>query len=244
MQSKRVATPDALPPPSIWAIPFGRSARGEAVELLSPPEQRQLAEIASLVQTPRDTVLCEEGDAAEYVYNLVDGVVESYRLLQSGERQVLAFLFAHDLFGLSENGRYVASVRAVTPALAYRIPVEPLRTLLRHDPTLEFHLLCKLCHELRAAQHHMMALWHKDAANRLALFLVLFASQMNPEHTTPREILLPVRHRDIADFLGLSIETVSRTMHQLTGAGLIERPEPRRIRVLDWRGLKQRAGMT
>jgi CRP/FNR family transcriptional regulator, anaerobic regulatory protein len=171
-------------------------------------------------------------------------VVESYRLLRNGERQVLAFLFAHDLFGLSENGRYVASVRAVTPALAYRIPIEPLRTLLQHDPTLEFHLLCKLCHELRAAQHHMMALWHKDAANRLALFLVLLARQMHPEHTTPHEILLPVRHRDIADFLGLSTETVSRTMRELSNAGLIDRVEPRRIRVLDWRRLKQRAGMT
>jgi hypothetical protein len=58
--------------------------------------------------------------------------------------------------------------------------------LLQHNPTLEFHLICKLCHELRAAQHHMMALWHKDALNRLALFLVLFARQMHPEHATPQ----------------------------------------------------------
>jgi CRP/FNR family transcriptional regulator len=192
MQSKTAATPDAPPLPSIWAIPFGRSARGEVVELLTPPEQRQLAGIATLMRTARGAVMCEEGEPAEHVYNLIDGVVESYRLLRNGERQVLAFLFAHDLFGLSENGYYVASVRAVTPTLAYRIPIAPLRMLLQHDPTLEFHLICKLCHELRAAQHHMMALWHKDAANRLALFLVVFARQMHPEHATPQEILLPV----------------------------------------------------
>ncbi|MFI5353938.1 MAG: hypothetical protein ACHQZS_13380, partial [Candidatus Binatales bacterium] len=74
MPPKAKASPAVPPPPSIWAVPFGKSARGDAVELLGAAEQRRVAEIATLVRAPRDAMLCEEGIPADHVFNLVGGV--------------------------------------------------------------------------------------------------------------------------------------------------------------------------
>lgn len=236
--------PGAPPPaPTIWAVPFGRAARGEAVELLSPREQRQVAAVATLVQAPRNRLLCEEGQPALSIFNLVEGVVESCLPQPDGRRQVLAFLFAHDLFGLSENGRYTSTVRTVTPVRAWRIPLDALEVLLRRDPTFEFHLLCKFHHDLRMAQRQMAALWHKSASSRLARFLILLARQMHPGTRHPDALELPMRRQDIADFLGLSAESVSRATRELSDAGVLRAESPRRIEVLDWRRLARHAGM-
>lgn len=234
----------ALPAPTMWAVPFAPSARADAVELLSPREQRDLAAIANPVQAPRGRVLCEEGQPATHIYNLVEGVAESCLITPEGGRQVLAFLFAHDLCGLSENGRYTSSVRAVTTLRAWRIPLAGLETLLRRDPTFEFHVLCKLHHDLRMAQRNMAALWHKSAASRLARFLMLLARQMHPGTRRPAVLDLPMRRQDIADFLGLTVESVSRATGELAEAQIIRVDQRRQITVLDWRRLAQQAGVS
>lgn len=234
---------EAPPAPSIWAVPYGNNGSGDAMELLSAREKRQVAAVATVVRARRNQLLYEEGHSAGYVYNLVEGVAESCLLLPDGGRQVLAFLFAHDLFGLSENGRYISTVRAVTPLTAWRIPLDALEVLLRRDPTFEFHLLCKFHHDLRMAQRQMAALWHKSASVRLARFLILLARQMHPGTRRPGSLELPMRRQDIADFLGLTAESVSRATRELTATGVVRVASARRIDVLDWRGLTHHAGV-
>ena len=93
-----------------------------------------------------------------FIYNIVVGVVETYNVLSTGGRRITAFFFPSDLLGLSENGGLVGTAQSVTAVTAYQIPLDGLTSLLRRDPELDFHFLCKLCHALREAQRHAIAL--------------------------------------------------------------------------------------
>ena len=157
--------------PSISAVPFRHSGTGLATPLLSEAERGRLALIATVVHFGTGDVLFMQGDELTSIYNISHGVARTYSSASDGRRTLLAFLFAEDLLGLAENGRYVVTAEAVTPVTAYRLPVAALERLLRQDPELEIHFLCKVCHELREAQRHAILLARKDAGGKVALFL-------------------------------------------------------------------------
>ncbi|GAB5098002.1 Crp/Fnr family transcriptional regulator [Caballeronia sp. HLA56] len=190
-------------------------------------------EVSRLVSVRRNIVLYPEGGEARFVYNVVSGVAETYQLLSSGERRITAFLFPRDLIGLSENGVYVSTAQALTPLVAYRIPVEALEAILERNPRLDIGLLCKLCHELRRSQHHAITISKNDAAARLASFLLWIDRAYAPPARTAGELILPMARHDIADYVGLSVESVSRALRYLEAQGAIRRKGPRLIALLD-----------
>jgi CRP-like cAMP-binding protein len=227
--------------PSIYAAPFRRYGDGLAVELLSVAEQQALMDVSRLVSVRRNIVLYPEGGEARFVYNVVSGVAETYQILSNGERRITAFLFPRDLIGLSENGTYVSTAQSVTPLIAYRIPVEALEAILERDPRLDIGLLCKLCHELRRSQHHAITVSKNDAAARLAAFLVWIDRAYIPPTRIAGELTLPMARHDIADYVGLSVESVSRALHFLETQGAIRRKGPRLIELLDAEKLERLA---
>lgn len=190
-------------------------------------------EVSRLVSIRRNTVLYPEGGEARFVYNVVSGVAETYQLVSNGERRITAFLFPRDLIGLSENGVYVSTAQALTPLVAYRIPVEALEAILERNPRLDIGLLCKLCHELRRSQHHAITISKNDAAARLASFLLWIDRAYVPPTRRIGELILPMARHDIADYVGLSVESVSRALHHLEAQGAIRRHGPRLITLLD-----------
>jgi CRP/FNR family transcriptional regulator, anaerobic regulatory protein len=177
--------------PSIFAAPFRRDGDGSAIELLSVAEQEALIEVSQLVSARRNIVLYPVGGEARFVYNVVSGVAETYQLLPNGERRITAFLFPRDLMGLSENGVYVSTAQALTPLVAYRIPVEALEAILERNPKLDIGLLCKLCHELRRSQHHAITVSKNDAAARLASFLLWIDRAYVPPRVRQESSLYP-----------------------------------------------------
>lgn len=218
--------------PSILAAPFVKHDGGAMVELLSSTEQAALAELAQLMHIRRHTVLYPEGGVARYVYNLVEGVTATYHLEPNGEKTVTAFLFPGDLMGLSENGQYVATAQAISPVVAYRIDVDDLQTILMRDPQLDIGLLTKLCHDIRSSHRHSIDMSKYDAQARVASFL-LWIDSVPGVARLDGDLVLPMPRHDIADYLGLSTEAVSRALHRLETMGAIRRNRPRVVSILD-----------
>src|SRR5262249_4414649 len=162
-----VPAPHRAPP--LDAIPFLKADTSTVV--LTPRQREELARIGTRLRLPARTLIYREDSAAQWVFAIAEGVVKSYRELPSGKRAVAAFLFARDLFGLAENGRYVNSVRAVTRVILYRLPVSDLTVLLRHDSDMQFKFLLKVTHALRDAQRRAIVVNRRDAAGRLAMFI-------------------------------------------------------------------------
>ncbi|CAN7713999.1 Crp/Fnr family transcriptional regulator [Caballeronia sp. dw_19] len=229
--------------PSIYATPFQRSGDGAAVELLSVSEQDELIGISRLINVRRHTVLYPEGGQALFVYNIVSGVAQTYQLQPNGDRRITSFLFPRDLMGLSENGTYVATAQSLTPVIAYKIPIDALGAILERDPRLDINLLCKLCHELRQSQHHTITVSKNDGPARLANFLLWIERAYVTPGQPVGELMLPMTRHDVADYVGLSVESVSRALHSLESQGAILRNGPRFITLLDISKLRRLAGL-
>lgn len=219
--------------PGIKAAPLWGSAKKELAQLLTDEERAQLSVIASIARIKKGSQIYAEGHDAVAVYNIISGVIKTYNVLEDKSEHINAFLFADDLFGLAEAGKYVNAARAVTDVTAYRMPTPALESKLRHNATLEFHVICKLCHELREAQRHAILLDHHNAPARIALFLQLLEQHQLARELATHVIQIPMSRSDIADYAGMSPESVSRTFRTLANRKIVEFVSHRAVRILD-----------
>jgi CRP-like cAMP-binding protein len=215
--------------PSLRATSFGPGAK-EAVGLLSSRQRSQIASIATSHQFPRGELIYREGSNALSVFIVANGIVKSFRDLPSGKRRVMTFLFADDVFGLAQSGQYMNSAQAVTPVTLYRLRVATLADMLRRDADLAIQFLCKVIHELRGALRHTVIVTRRDAVGRVTMFLRLL--EQNSDLDRDR-IDLPMSRVDAANYLGLSLEAVSRALSELERSGIIAFEGRRIVRVLD-----------
>lgn len=216
--------------PSLRAIPFGPGVR-EAAGLLSSRQRSHIASIATCVQFPRGKLIYREGSNAEFVFIIANGIVKSFQDLPSGRRRLMAFLFADDLFGLAQNGKYINSVQAVTPVTLYRMDFATLAATLRHDADLAFQFLCKVTHELREALRHTVLLTRRDALGRVTMFLRML--EQNAPLREDSLIEVPMSRSEAASYLGLSLEAVSRALSRLERSEIIAFDGRRTVRILD-----------
>jgi CRP/FNR family transcriptional regulator len=229
----------ADPGPAIRAVPL-LAADNVTIQLLSPKQRQQLLSIATKVHYPKGHVIYRRGSNGAWIFFCQDGIVKSYRDLRSGARRIAAVLFARDMFGLAEAGRYVNTAQAVTPVTCYRVEKTVLSGVLQQDAALEFQFLCKVTHELRQGQRRAMMLGRRDAAGRLAMFLLMMRNHA-PERTPANTIPLPMSRSDIAAFLGQSLESVSRASAELARRGLVQFRGRHVARVVDPAGLERLA---
>ncbi len=160
-----------------------------------------------------------EGDPAQHVFTITEGTLKLYKLLSDGRRQITGFLLPGDFLGLASSASYVSSAEAVTPLTICRFPRRQFMQLLEELPQLEKELLARASSELAEAQDRMLLLGRKTARERLASFLLRLADRRRP--CAPETIALSMSRADIADYLGLTIETVSRTFTSLKTDGII-----------------------
>lgn len=166
-------------------------------------------------------VLIREGDPARHVFNITAGSVRVYKLLADGRRQITGFLFTGDFLGLATGDTYVFSAEAVEPASACRFRKTEYRALIRDCPTLESTLFDRANHELAASRNQMLLLGRKTALERIASFLLDLPSHDPARTIAPGHVHLPMTRAEIADYLGLTIETVSRVLTRLKTQGVI-----------------------
>lgn len=199
---------------------------------LNADEQKRLVSIMQTVEIEPHKTIFEETEPANHVFNVTGGAIKIYKLLSDGRRQVTGFLFPGDFLGLTHNESYAYSAEALTATKLCRYPRGKLETLLIEMPKLERQLLGMASHELAAAQDQMMLLGRKSARERLVSFLLML-SDASVRHGQPgNPVPLPMNRTDIADYLGLTIETVSRTLSQLKRQGVIELRDEKHVHLV------------
>ena len=220
--------------PSLNAVPFGRTTADPDVIQLTDRQREQLARIGMRLNLPARMTIYREAAPAHWVFAVAEGTVKCFRELPSGKRVIGAFLFPRDLFGLAENGRYINCAQAITRVVLYRLPIRELRVLLMHDAGLQFQFLSKITHELRQAQRRTILLNRRDAAGRLAMFINGMSVNSAPESATAeQDVVLPMTRSDIAAFLGLSLESVSRASAELERRGMVKFTGRHIVRIVD-----------
>lgn len=166
-----------------------------------------------------DTVVFE-GDRAANVYSLTSGLLRLSKLLPDGRRQIAGFLFPGDFLGITMEEEHAFTAEAVAPSGLCRFPRKQFDDFVTDHPELERRLYAVAAHELAAARQQLVLLGRKTATERVASFLLMLASRCPSEND--EEVELPMSRTDIADYLGLRIETVSREISALKVARVIQ----------------------
>jgi len=201
-----------MPPAGAIALSAGHSLDG-SMELMGAP-----------MAFARNAEIYGEGEPADYLYKVVSGTVRTYKVLSDGRRQIGAFYLSGEIFGLEMGEEHTFSAEAITDSKVLVIKRSAVVTLAGRDHDVAHELWTLTSRELRRAQDHIM-LRVKTAQERVASFLLEMALRMPASDA----IELPMSRQDIADYLGLTIETVSRTLTHLENTAAIELPSSRRI---------------
>ena len=187
-------------------------------------EEGELAKLESLSHSttfePKATLFSQD-DSADSVFNITDGMVRLYRLLPDGRRQIVGFAMAGDFLGLALLDHYGVSADAITHVTACRFVRRQFSAFVDEKP----HLLRRLhefaSHELSLAQDQMVLLGRRSAEERVAAFILQMRDRRRRLGHTSVTLPLPMSRQDMADYLGLTIETVSRTLTKLAKDKLI-----------------------
>lgn len=206
-----------------------------AISVCAALDSHEMCELFSLSHSttfePRVT-LFRQDEAASSVFNITEGVVRLYKLTPDGRRQIVGFAIPGDFLGLALADRYGFSVDAIVPTRACRFSREAFSQFVDGKP----HLLRRLhefaTHELSLAQDQMLVLGRRTAEEKVASFLIGWRDRWARVTRSSVTVPLQMSRQDIADFLGLTIETVSRTISRLARDKLIL-VVPDGIRLLD-----------
>jgi CRP-like cAMP-binding protein len=172
----------------------------------------------------RNVEVFGEGEDAEYFYQVKTGCIRAYKVLNDGRRQIGAFYLPGDIFGIEAGNEHSFSAEAIAPSTVVVVKRSTINSRVSGNSTLARQLFDLTLAELQRAQGHALLLV-KTAQERVAGFLLEMASRAKSR----TEVELPMSRQDIADYLGLTIETVSRTITQLESAAAIALPTSRHV---------------
>lgn len=166
----------------------------------------------------KGTEIFGEKEPADYVYQVVSGAVRSYKLLSDGRRQIGAFHLVGDIFGLEIGAEHRFTAEAIVTTTVRLMMRRSLEVVVEHDVKVARNLLSMTTSNLRHAEDHMLLLGRKTSLERVAAFLI----EMDRRSTAAGVLALPMCRRDIADYLGLTLETVSRALSRLHERGVLD----------------------
>jgi CRP/FNR family transcriptional regulator, nitrogen fixation regulation protein len=208
--------------------PFGVSTHRK------PEASESAGQIGLAMSFARNAEIYAEGETAGYVYKVISGVVRVSKLLPDGRRQISAFHMPGEMFGFEANELHHASAEAVVPTRVVAYKWEGVLGTEKQSASFVRELLSLTVLGLRHTQDHLLLLGRKNALERLAEFLLEMSARMGGSAVL--ELAMP-RH-DIADYLGLTLETVSRMFAELKEMGAIKLESARRVHLLDKAALR------
>lgn len=194
------------------------------------PEVEGLVGIGITTQASPGQTIVLEGDPCSHCFRVLTGAVRLYKGTADGRRQLIDFLVAGDCFGLF-GAFYTYSVEAITHATLSKTPRATLAAAVRQQPALADRLIELAAAKLARAHEHMLLLGRKNAQEKVTSLLLELARRIGADQARP-SFRLPISRREMADHLGLTIETVSRTMTRLREEGLIALPTPHDVVLL------------
>ncbi len=210
--------------------------------VLTPRQLLELSRYTKISTFGESEELISNGEEVLRYSNILNGVVKLSKLLVDGRQQIVGLQFAPDFLGRPYKSNSDTSAEAVTDVRVCSFPKSVLETMVRKSPELEHMLHEQALRELDDARNWMMTLGRKSASEKVASFLYMIGLNINPEnedadrHTS---FELPLKRADIADFLGLTIETVSRQLTKLRKSGVISIINNRSVNIPDMRALKR-----
>ena len=185
----------------------------------------------------RGAEIFAEGEVCTWFYKVVSGTVRTGKLLSDGRRQIDAFHLPGDIFGLEAGDKHRFTAEAVNNVEVIAFRCGGLGSLAQHDRAFNETLMSSMLTSLDRAHDHMVLLGRKTALEKMASFLLDLARRL----AHGDRVDLPMQRTDIADHLGLTIETVSRTLTQLQDAAIVEFAATRRFQVKKWETLERLA---
>jgi CRP/FNR family transcriptional regulator len=240
--ASRLAHPVVLDPQSGDPCSTCEARHLSICNAIADPDIARLATIAAVTEVPAGRTFIDEGEPADSFFNITAGSAKLFKVLPDGRRQITGLVGVGHFLGIAVSDTYAFSAEAIVPVRYCRFQRTRLRALLDEFPLMEKRLLEVAANELIAAQEQMLLLGRKTARERLASFLSLQSRQGLPCGHSRRRFTLPMTRSDIADYLGLTIETVSRTLTRLRGEGLIALVSLNELVILDQRALERLAG--
>jgi CRP/FNR family nitrogen fixation transcriptional regulator len=202
---------------------LGRNARiGAHAETQSLDGALEM--MGATMSFPRNAEIYGENEPADYLYKVISGTVRTSKILDDGRRQIGEFYLPGDVFGLDVGSEHAFSAEAITDAKVLVVKRSALEALAARDNEAARQLWAMTGRELQRVQDHILLLI-KTAQERVAGFLLEMADRIQVSN----EVELPMSRQDIADYLGLTIETVSRTLTSLENASAIALPTSRRV---------------
>jgi len=172
----------------------------------------------------RDEELYGQSDKADFVYKVVSGAMREVRLLADGRRQLTNFFLPGDVFGIELEAEHAAG----TAAICRTVVISARRSNLNQDYDQATQLWRHAMGQLQRSHTHLLTLGRRSAAERIAIFLIDLAKRMG----ATEQLCLPMSRQDIGDYLGLTIETVSRTLTRMQAKGLLALDGSRKVRLL------------
>lgn len=213
---------------------------------LTPVQLTELSKHTSKTAHSHEQILIDTDKHQENYSNVLSGVVKLTKLMPDGRQQIVGLQFAPDFLGrpFAEDSNVIAE--AATNVRLCSFPKSILESIITQSPDMERRLHQQHLNELDEARDWMLTLGRKTAIEKLASFLVLIISHIDPEAET-QEILsieLPLKRKDIADYLGLTIETVSRQLTNLRKKNIVEIGDKKMIKIKDYSKLQMIADNT
>ncbi len=213
LQIAAQANPSRQPSTSSGQRPVGPDALFGSIELMG-----------ARMSFARNGEIYGEEEPADYLYQVVSGAVRICKLLDDGRRQITAFHLPGEIFGLEVGDQHRFTAEAVTESSILVVKRSAVAALAAREGKVARQLWTVTAHELQRVQHHMLLLV-KSAQERVACFLLEMCQRL----AAVEAVDLPMSRQDIADYLGLTIETISRTLTQLELQAAIALPTSRRI---------------
>ena len=213
--------------------------REQPKSLRSAIDLKVIDAFGTVVLVGRDQEIFAEGDSSEFCYRLIAGAVRLVKLMPDGRRQIAEFHLPRDLFGFEICDTRYLSAEAVVDCTLIRYPRRRIEAIAEHDPEFARYLREMASGNLRRAHERMMLLARKSADERIASFLEEMTERCGAKATT---IELPMSRVDIADYLGLTLETVSRVLNRLHRDHVITLASATHIEVPDHGALRELAG--
>jgi CRP/FNR family transcriptional regulator, anaerobic regulatory protein len=232
----RPAVVEAVRPSEPCAVCEARSF--SVCNAIDSADMDRLSALAVILTVDAGRTFIEEGDPAESFFNVTAGTAKLFKLLPDGRRQITGFASMGTFLGLAVSATYAFGAEALEPMRICRFSRPKLKELLDDFPAMEKRLLEVASNELVAAQEQMLLLGRKTARERMASFLVARAAAAcaGPgacAFRSAEKVTLPMTRSDIADYLGLTIETVSRTLTRFKSEHLIDIPSASEILIRD-----------
>ncbi|HVY98724.1 MAG TPA: helix-turn-helix domain-containing protein [Dongiaceae bacterium] len=185
---------------AVLAVIEGSRGRSEEGDLAA------LQAIGATVRVAKNASLFQEGEPSQHVYKVISGAIRTCRMLMDGRRQIADFFLPGDFFGLDWQATHGFTAEALADTVVISYPRRQLEALAERTPAIQRLLMSMLCKGLAATQEHVVMLGRQTAHERLAWFLL----RVKERSGGGSEIDVPMSRMDIADYLGLTIETVSR----------------------------------